>query len=805
MAMQSYEKLGAFYLGRRYDLAAGEPAGGLLLYDSKDLVTHAVCIGMTGSGKTGLCVGLLEEAAIDGIPAIVIDPKGDLGNLLLTFPELRPEDFRPWVNEDDARRQGVDADTYAAHQAELWRRGLGEWEQDGERIRRLREAADFAIYTPGSEAGLPVSILASFAAPGEAVVADQDLFRDRISSTVTSLLGLIGVQADPIRSREHILLSTLLDNAWRGGTDADLAGLIQGVQRPPFEQVGVLDLESFYPARERFELAMLLNNLLAAPGFQTWMSGESLDVGRLLYTPSGKPRVAIFSIAHLSEAERMFFVSLLLNQTLSWMRTRPGTTSLRALLYMDEIFGYMPPVAEPPSKKPILTLLKQARAFGVGVVLATQNPVDLDYKGLSNTGTWFLGRLQTERDKARVLDGLEGVGGGAVDRKSLETTLSGLGKRKFLLHNVHEPGPVVFESRWVMSYLRGPLTRDQIRLLTPAAARPAEVTAPPPPAAPAAAAAPAAPAPARSTAQRSAPPVVPAEVEQVFLPTRAAGAVTYEAGLVGLGRVEFVDRKSKATLRSDEVCLYLPVAGDELDVDWREAEELELAADELEREPAGDAGWGPLPGALARAGGYKGWGKELSDTLYRTRSLELFESPTFKLVSEPGESERDFRIRLADLAREARDEEVDKLRKRHASKAKTLEDRLLRAKQKVEREQTQASQQKLQTAISIGATLLGALTGRKALSTSTLGRATTALRGAGRSSSEAADVARAQESVEALTEQIEALNAELETEIDQLDERFDPEAEKLETVAVRPRRSDVEVRLVALGWRPTAG
>ncbi|HWP76930.1 MAG TPA: DUF87 domain-containing protein, partial [Methylomirabilota bacterium] len=457
-----FEKLGVFYLGRPYDPQQKKAQDGVLLYDSKDLVTHAVCVGMTGSGKTGLCLALIEEAAIDGIPAILIDPKGDLANLLLTFPALRPEDFRPWINEDDARRKNLSADDYARQQAEQWQKGLAAWGEDGARIQRLRDAADFAIYTPGSNAGIPLSILKSFAAPPSAIREDEELLRERIGTTATSLLGLLGIDADPIKSREHILIATILDAAWRQGRELDLAGLIQQIQTPPVKRVGVLDLDAFFPSKDRFALAMSLNNLLAAPGFGAWMEGEPLDVDALLHTPEGKPRVSIVSIAHLSDAERMFFVSLLLNQVVGWMRTQSGTTSLRALLYMDEIFGFFPPVANPPSKTPLLTLLKQARAFGVGVVLATQNPVDLDYKGLSNTGTWLIGRLQTERDKARVLDGLEGAAGTAgqgFDRAGLERILSGLSTRVFLMNNVHEDHPVVFESRWVMSYLRGPLTR----------------------------------------------------------------------------------------------------------------------------------------------------------------------------------------------------------------------------------------------------------------------------------------------------------------------------------------------------------
>src|SRR5215216_2794471 len=448
--MHDFEKLGVFYLGKTKD--------GLLLYDSKDLVTHAVCVGMTGSGKTGLCITLLEEAAIDGIPAIIIDPKGDLSNLLLTFPNLVPEDFRPWVEERDP-----------AQEANFWKEGLAKWGQDDERIKRLRDAADFRIYTPGSNAGLPVSILKSFVAPPESIRQDNESLSERINTTVTGLLGLIGVDADPVRSREHILLSNILQQEWSNGRDLDIATLIQKVQTPAIAKIGVMDLDSFYPAEDRFQLAMALNNLLASPSFASWMEGEPLDVQQFLYTPTGKPRLSIFSIAHLADAERMFFVSLLLNQVLGWVRAQSGTTSLRAILYMDEIFGYFPPVANPPSKLPLLTLLKQARAFGLGVVLATQNPVDLDYKGLSNTGTWFIGRLQTERDQARVLDALEGTSGGApFDRGTAERTIAGLGKRIFLMHNVHDQGPITFESRWTLSYLRGPLTREQIKQLTPA-------------------------------------------------------------------------------------------------------------------------------------------------------------------------------------------------------------------------------------------------------------------------------------------------------------------------------------------------
>jgi hypothetical protein len=468
LLMQDYELLGKFYLGRSYDLEQRRPRDELLLYDSKDLCTHAVCVGMTGSGKTGLCLALLEEAAIDGIPAICIDPKGDLGNLLLTFPDLKPSDFRPWIDPAEATRRGMTVDDFAKDTAKTWRDGLTEWGQTPERIARLKNAADVTIYTPGSQAGLPITVLRSFSAPPEEQRHDSELMRERVTAAASGLLALLGMDADPLKSREHILLSNLLDRTWREGKDLDLATLIRTIQSPPFDRLGVLDLDSFFPAQERFGFAMQLNSLLASPGFAAWREGEPLDVQRLLFTAEGKPRLSILSISHLTDAERMFFVTILLNEVLAWVRRQPGTSSLRAILYMDEVYGFFPPTANPPCKTPMLTLLKQARAFGLGVVLATQNPVDLDYKGLSNCGTWFLGRLQTERDKARVLDGLEGASaaaGAQFDRGQMERILSGLGRRVFLMNNVHDDAPAVFQSRWALCYLRGPLTRDQIQTL----------------------------------------------------------------------------------------------------------------------------------------------------------------------------------------------------------------------------------------------------------------------------------------------------------------------------------------------------
>jgi len=832
-----FEKLGVFYLGRPYDPQAKKAQDGLLLYDSKDLVTHAVCVGMTGSGKTGLCLALIEEAAIDGIPAILIDPKGDLANLLLTFPALRPEDFRAWINEDDARRKNVSPDDYAGQQAEAWQKGLASWGEDGPRIQRLRDAADFAIYTPGSNAGIPLSILRSFAAPPEAIRDDAELLRERIGTTATSLLGLLGIDADPIKSREHILISTILDTAWKQGQALDLAAMIQQIQTPPVKRVGVLDLEAFFPSKDRFALAMSLNNLLAAPGFEAWMEGEALEVDHLLHTATGKPRIAIVSIAHLTDAERMFFVSLLLNQVVGWMRTQSGTTSLRALLYMDEIFGFFPPVANPPSKTPLLTLLKQARAFGVGVVLATQNPVDLDYKGLSNTGTWFIGRLQTERDKARVLDGLEGAAGSAgqgFDRPALERILSGLSSRIFLMNNVHEDHPVVFESRWVMSYLRGPLTRAQIKSLMDgrrgadiaepaaeattgsakgaAAAAPASAPASPPASAPVAR-------PGKSKAARAAAlaaesalstgggqrPLLPPDVPQHFVPAHGAApagsSLLYQPMLAGFAQVRVADTKSKIDVTRD-VTVLTPITGEAVPVDWDQAAVAGFTSADLADGPDEGGGFADLPAPAGKKKSYDAWSKEFAAWLLRTQKVDLLRSPSLKAVSNPDESERDFRVRLQQSTRQDRDRAIEALRQKYAPKQAALQERRRRAEQAVARESEQATQQGIQTAISVGATILGAFLGRKAVNVSTIGRATTAARGAGRVLKETQDVGRAKESVGAVDQAIADLDAQFKAEADALTASTDPLTERLESISLKPTRQNISVRLVTLAWAP---
>jgi hypothetical protein len=711
--------------------------------------------------------------------------------------------------------------------AGLWQKGLADWGQDGARIARLRAAADIAIYTPGSTAGLPVSILASFAAPAAAVLADDELLRDRITTTVTSLLGLVGIEADPMRSREYILLAGIVERAWRGGADLDLAALVQQVQRPAVERVGVLDLESFYPAAERFELAMALNNLLASPGFAAWMEGEALDVGRLLATPEGRPRIAIFSIAHLDDAARMFFVSLLLNEVLGWVRSQPGTSSLRALLYMDEIFGYFPPVANPPSKTPLLTLLKQARAYGLGVVLTTQNPVDLDYKGLANAGTWFLGRLQTERDKERVLEGLEGVAAGAstpFDREAMGRTLAGLGNRVFLMYNVHDDAPEVFQTRWTMSYLPGPLTREQIKtLMAPrkAATASGEVAGLSAAAAPLAAVAAAGPVSALgatsvpATALPAADPVagqapapapsralLPPGIGEYFIPVRGAkpagSGLQYRPAVVGVGAARIIDAKLSVDVAA-AVCA-LAALDDAPTLEWDAATVLSLTVADLEQSATEPAGFAELPAPATRPASYTAWQRDFVGWLYRTQTAQLVKSPALGLVSTPGESEGEFRVRMARAGRERRDEAVEQLRLKYAAKLASADERIRRAQQAVDREAEQATGAGIQTAISLGATLLGAFMGRKKLSASTLGRATTTVRGVGRAADQSGDVDRAKEDVAALKQARADLDAAFAADVQALEAKLDPLTEVLEPVVLRPKKAESPCN-----WSPWPG
>ena len=821
--MQPFEKLGAFYIGKEYDLESSQRQDDLVMYDARDLTTHAVVVGMTGSGKTGLCIDILEEAAIDHVPAIIIDPKGDITNLLLTFPDLRPEDFQPWVNIDDARRKDMTIEAYAAKMAGVWRKGLAEWGEGPERIKMLKDSAEFRIYTPGSDAGLPISILASLNAPNLDWDEHKELLREQIQGTVSALLGLIKIDADPLRSREHILLSNIFEYYWKQGEDMDMTKLIMAIQNPPITKLGVFDIETFYPQKDRFELAMDLNAIMAAPSFQSWLEGEPLNIDSLYFSPSGKPRHSIFYIAHLSEPERMFFVTLLLEQLITWMRQQNGTTSLRALMYMDEVFGFFPPTANPPSKKPLLTLMKQARAYGLGVILTTQNPADLDYKGLTNAGTWFIGKLQAERDKERLLNGLLSASGDdAMNRQELMKTISALDSRVFLLHNVHEDEPVIFQTRWAMSYLRGPLTRDQVQtLMAPIkqqeAALPAQAAATTAGPTVIREQAPAEPEEDLPPGYSAHPPSLPPDVPQAFFPVNISAnralsilekeenhtidpenvRLVYEPALYLAAEVAFVDRRKDV---SEVKEFYNLVYANDLGtvVRWENADAVDITPEELEDEPGSDeAIFGETPRELSTARKIKALQKDYANYLYHEMRLPLLFQPKLKMYSKPDESERAFKVRLAQAAREKRDAAVDKLQKKYRTKLDRLAKRLDREKVELEEDRADYSARKQEEMVSGAETLLGVFGifgRRKSVSTAMTKRRMTA--------KAKLDVEESEEEIKRLQKEIADLQAELKREADDIAEQWDAMLEDIDTYEVKPRRTDVDVMMTSVVWLP---
>lgn len=806
-----YEKIGAFYLGKEYDLETRARGEDLVLVDAKDFTTHAVIIGMTGSGKTGLGIGLIEEAAIDQIPVIAIDPKGDLANIALTFPKLRASDFAPWVNAQQANSAEQSVDAFAADMAERWRTGLESWGQDGVRIQRLRDAADVTVYTPGSTAGRPISLLKGFAAPPPVVRDDAEALAERITATATGLLALLDIDADPIASREHVLLSNLLAHFWRNGTDLDLPALIGAIQSPPFPQIGVMPVDTVFPSRDRSALAMRLNNLLAAPGFQAWMQGDPLDAGALLHTPAGKPRISVISIAHLSDAERMFLVSMLLVDLIAWMRQQPGTGSLRALLYIDELFGYMPPVANPPSKQLLLTLLKQARAYGLGVVLSTQNPVDLDYKGLSNAGLWFIGRLQTEQDKARVMDGLAGASGNTpFDRSAMERTIAGLGKRVFLQHSIYENAPTIFETRWVMSYLAGPMTREQIRALPASGAVAEDHTTPAPTADPAVNAAPVMTAEPpdvrapREAANRRAPVLAP-EIPQLWLPTTEdLSRVTWRPAVLGAAVVDYTSSKFDEPQQRSVAWLVPLDDDDQLVLEWSDGEPTEVDVNALSREAQAGAAYEPPPALATNPKQYATWARELQRHIATSEPIILYQSKTLKLVSAATESEGAFRARLQLAAREATDAKVESLRQKYAVRLNSAQEKVRRTALAIETKESAATQSKISTAISVGSAVLGALFSRKKFSVGNVGKIGTAARSASRTQQRAGSVERAEANHQAAIEAQAALEAKIAAELGMEEEGYVALADELERLEIRPKRSDIQVQAVALAWVPWA-
>ncbi|RTZ66620.1 MAG: hypothetical protein DSZ29_02625 [Aquificaceae bacterium] len=777
--VELYEKLGLFYIGQDVDKETLDTTDALTLLKNKNFTTHAAIIGMTGSGKTGLGVGLIEEAAIDNIPSIIIDPKGDMGNLCLTDPDFSPDTFQPWVS-DEARAKEEDPASYAEKISTMWKGGIERSHQTVERVSKF-DAVEKTIYTPGSSAGVSLNVLSSLDAPPSQIIEDSDSFSSYIKTTVSSLLALIGVEADPVESKEYILLAQLITKSWLAGESLSLEDLIGRVISPSFKKIGVLPLESFYPQAERFKLATKFNAVIASPTFSAWLEGDDLDIQKLLYDDNGKAKISIFSISHLNDDERMFFVTILLNKYIAWMRRQSGTSALKTILYMDEIFGFFPPTKNPPSKEPMLLLLKQARAFGVGIILSTQNPVDLDYKGLSNIGTWFIGRLQTTQDIDRVIDGLGGKVGSNYNKKEIKTLLANLKKRTFFLKSAHLDDIRLFSTRWVMSYLKGPLKRDEISTLMShqKAQLKAEAAAEP-----------------QSLVQTVEGYENYATLDNTipqYFDLDLTEQHHYRANLVAKVSLHFFNQ-TRGIDEQEEHCFKLALNSDDRTLDWdhSEKDELEACLNDLVAQAPSTAKYAPIADFIASdkalkkaTGSLKGW-------LYRNYRMNLYRSKSPKLESTPYESLGDFKVRLKDLLDDKKEVDIEKLQERYRKKEKVLLNRLSRAQERVEKEKADSSG----SLVSAGIAVLGALFGRS--STAKVGRAIS--RGS-RVLKERGDVGRAEERLAEIEEDIQQLAEELEDKIDAMTDKYDLDLITIEEFAIKLRKTDIEVDEIAVVWQ----
>lgn len=770
------EKIGQFYLGTEVRPVDGE----LFLYDAADLTTHAVIIGMTGSGKTGLGISLLEEAALDGIPVIAVDPKGDLGSLALNFPGLQPADFIPYADPAVLAQSGQTAESWAEQAASSWKTGIESSGQSAARMAALKAANPVHLFTPGSSAGLQLSLLADFAAPAQEIRSDSEAYGDALDAAAAGLLALLKISADSL-DPQHIYLTHIFKHSWDAGKTLTLVDLIADIQNPPFEKIGILPVSQVFPEKNRTAFAMSLNSLIASPSFAAWQQGQPLDVQTLLYDSQNRAQTSVLNIAHLSDAERMYFVTLLLSNLISWMRRQQGTGTLRAIFYMDEIAGYLPPNASPASKKSFLTLLKQARAFGLGLVLSSQNPIDLDYKALSNAGTWFIGRLQTAQDRARVTEGLLSASENGIGKSELDGWFDQLGKRQFLLHNIHEPQPVIFKTRWAMSYLAGPLSKAQIAAIS--ASEKAGSTD----------------APAAGGTQSSRAAILPPSIPTYYLPSQNSGGQTthYFPTVLAIASLYYQD--SKSGVRSErEIMLSAAIDNS---IDWKSAEALELNSIQLQSSPQQPAVHHEAPSAVSDSRNWADWEKSLKTALRQTAGISIFYSADLKTYSEPGESEEAFRNRLATPAREARDTAIMKLRQQYAAKQITLNKQLLTAETAAWRESSQASGRLLDAGIAIGGALLSAFTGRKVLSAANINRAASAARKVAEIGKERQDSAAAQEKLNLIQQQITDLEAQLKSDLDALTVQYDPQQMALKSKQIDVKASDISVKTLGLLYR----
>jgi hypothetical protein len=767
-----YEQLALFYLGKN----AGDDS--LSLYKSKHLTTHAAIIGMTGSGKTGLGIGLIEEAAIDNIPAIVIDPKGDMSNLCLAFGEMRPEDYLPWIDESEANAKGKTLQEMAEDLAQSNRAGIESFGQDLERVQRFA-AVPKTIYTPGSSAGVGVDILGSFAAPSQSILEDADTLASLINTTSASLLSLVGLSSDSLNSKEHLLLSNIFSHYYAQGLSLSMETLISNIITPPFEKIGMLTLDAFYPQNERMKLATLFNGVISSVTFSAWLKGEPLDIQNMLYDENGKAKIAIFSIAHLSDEERMFFVTLLLNAYISWMRAQRGSSALKSILYMDEIFGFFPPSKNPPSKEPMLLLLKQARAFGCGIILSTQNPVDIDYKGLANIGTWFIGKLQTKQDIAKVLDGI--AANSEFSKEELATKIATLQGRHFFVKNVHEEQTQEFTTRWVLSYLKGPMTKDDIKKLMSEKKTQTLQTQPKVNAA--------------NMANVSTKPLLNQNIKEYFTSKNAESP--FYPYLYAELKLSFFNQK-KGIDTTENFAYKLPLEAKTFTIDWTNAYEEQLV-EKSDKAPA-NASYADLPELISKASSLKDFEKTLSDFVYETKNLELFSVKDLPLESKLGESKRDFLVRLEDTLKGLREEKVEKLQEKFQNDYDRFQDKLQALNIKLQKEQAEVTSKMTDTLIGVGMTLMSAFFGKKALSASTISKGASTLSKGKGVLKERTDVTNAEMLINDIQEEMQTLEENLKEEIKEISQELEVQNYPIESVIIKPKRSDISITDFALLW-----
>jgi len=804
-----------FFIGRKFDPSTKSLTSEAIQYDPSDLTTHMFVTGMTGSGKTGLCISIMEEAALQKIPAIIIDPKGDLTNLLLHFPQFLPSDFEPWIDPEAAKREGKSTAVMAEETAANWKKGLSDWGISAEELEELSTNIDFSIYTPGSTSGIPVNILSSFAAPEISWEENQENLREQISSNITALLGLIGFNdIDPLSSREHILLANIMEHFWSQGINFDLTDLILQTQSPPFERLGAFPIEKLFPEKDRLALAMRLNNFLASPSFQTWLQGQSLDIQQIYFSPNGKPRHSIFYLAHLSENERMFFVTLLYGAVESWMRKQTGTSGLRALVYFDEILGYLPPIGNPPSHSVMLRMLKQARAFGVGLILSSQNPVDLDYKALSNAGTWMIGRLQTDQDKERLMDGLQNASG-SVDRQVANQLLSSLGKRIFLLHSIHEKGLTLFNTRWAMNYLAGPLTRNQIPALNklvgvvngktsspnlkPVAQEQTQVYN------------------TQSTFQSVTPitatkkPIVPSGIDEFYLPNNLTlenaarnqqiqlgtdakvERIEYHPTLISQAEVRYLDRRYGLQMEIKKAAIVEDTDGRMIrwdDFISQPVEDKDLGRSELPQSTYRD-----LPMWLSDARNLKSLQSDFMDWIYRSANINVKANQTLKIFAGPETSDADFQKMCDSASNDLLDIELEKIKDIYEKKLDALEDKLEKEMRDVETAENKLEKRRLEEVGTHGELLLSFLSKRKKSISSSLSKR--------RMTSEAKSaLAEEKLEVELAQKNLDKMEEEMTKKISETEALYKNKVHDVTEIPITPMKKDIFLETFGIGWLP---